>query len=131
MAEPTVSRSGVAAIRVVASPAALDASTWPADATVLRLAPDEILLVDALDTDPPEPDAIVFPDTSWVRFVLTPDDGVAMMAHAAAWPAPSAGMAQGLVAGIAVKVVVGDPWWVLVPAVVAAEFEQRLREGLA
>ena len=36
-------------------PAALDAASWPADATELRLAPDEVLLLDVLDAAAPEP----------------------------------------------------------------------------
>ncbi len=130
MAETTVRREPIAAIRVAATREALDAAAWPADATVLRLAPDEVLLVDALDTTPPESDAIVFPDTGWVRFVLPGADGVEVMARCAAWPAPSVGLAQGLVAGIPAKVVVGDPWWILVPAALADEFDARLREVL-
>ena len=120
-------RESVAAIRVASTVEALDAADWPAGATVLRLAPDEVLLLDALDATAPEPHAIVFPDTGWVRFVLTPEQGRALMAGAAAWPPPATGLAQGLVAGIPAKVVVAeDHWWVLVLAVSADEFEERL-----
>ena len=38
-------------------------------------------MLDALETSPPEPDAIVFPDTGWVRFVLTPEAGAELMAR--------------------------------------------------
>ena len=121
MAETTVQRQVVAAVRIAARPEALDDASWSADATVL--------LLDALDAGAPEPDAIVFPDMSWVRFVLPAAAGSEVMARAAAWPAPSRGLGQGMVAGIPVKLVVGEAdWWFVVPAVVADEFEERLRE---
>lgn len=128
--EPAIRGQAVAAIRVVSTADALDRASWPADATVLRTASDEALLVDVLDTDPPEPHAIVFPDTGWVRFVLTPAEGQVVMARSASWPPPTAGLGQGMVAGIPAKVVVGDPWWLLVPAALAEEFGARIREVL-
>ena len=131
MAEETVQRQVVAAVRIAARPEALDDASWSADATVLRLAADEALLLDALDAGAPEPDAIVFPDMSWVRFVLPAASGSEVMVRAAAWPAPSRGLGQGMVAGIPVKLVVGEAdWWFVVPAVVADEFEERLRDVL-
>ncbi|MEM9464564.1 MAG: hypothetical protein AAGA90_04295 [Actinomycetota bacterium] len=130
MAEPT-RREVVAAVRVAARPEALDTASWPVDATVLRTAPDEVLLVDSLDATPPEPDAIVFPDMGWVRFAMAPATGAQVMAHAAAWPPPTAGLGQGLVAGVPAKVVVrDDEWWIIVGAVVADEFEERVAEVL-
>ena len=89
MAEETVQRQVVAAVRIAARPGALDDASWSADATVLRLAADEVLLLDALDAGAPEPDAIVFPAMSWVRIVLPAASGSEGMARAAAWPAPS------------------------------------------
>lgn len=131
MAELTVARQVVAAVRIAARPEALDSASWPADATVLRLAADEVLLLDALDAGPPEPDAIVFADMSWVRFVLGASSGREVMARAAAWPPPSQGLGQGMVAGIPVKLVVGESnWWFVVAAVIADEFDERLREVL-
>ena len=122
-------REAVAAVRVAATAEALDAARWPADATALRVAPDEVLLLDALDATPPEPHAIVFGDTGWVRFVLTPEQGRALMAGGAAWPPPAEGLGQGLVAGIPAKVhVADDRWWVLVQAVFVDEFEERVGE---
>ena len=121
----------IAAVRVAATPEALDAAGWPADATVLRTAPDEVLVVDALDVTAPEPHAIVFPDTSWVRVRLTPSEGVALLAAEATWPPPTAGLGQGMVAGVPAKVVVGpDEWWVIVPGAVAAEFGARVDAAL-
>ena len=129
MPETNLGRSVVAAVRVAADPAALDAASWPADATALRLAPDEVLVLDALEVTAPEPHAIVFPDTGWVRFVLTPDVGRQVMARTAAWPTPTVGLGQGMVAGIPAKVVVGEEaWWMVVLAVSADEFAERLRE---
>lgn len=131
MADRTVVREVIAAVRVAADPIALDAATWPAGATALRLAPDEVLLVDALDVTAPEPHAIVFPDSGWVRFVLSPAEGAELLERSATWPPPSDGLAQGAIAGIAAKVVVSpDRWWVIVLAALADEFEERLAEVL-
>ena len=117
----------VAAVRIVAPAPSLDAASWPGGATVVRLASDEVLVVDALEVNPPDPDAIVFPDTSWVRHRLRPADGAVVMTGTASWPPPSTGAAQGMVAGVPAKVVVGpDQWWFLVPGVVAAEFADRI-----
>ena len=122
----------VRAIRIAARPAALDAASWPAAATVLRTAPDEVLLLDALDTSPPEADAIVFPDTSWSRFVLDPVVGADVIAAGAAWPPPTSGLGQGMVFGIPVKLVVeSERWSIVVLSVVADEFEERLHEVLS
>lgn len=132
MAESTRVREVVAAVRIAAAPAALDAATWPADATELRLAPDEVLLLDVLDAAAPEPHAIVFPDTSWVRFALSPEAGVRVFEQAATWPPPAGGLGQGAIVGIPAKVIVGaDRWWLIVQGVLADEFEDRLEEVLA
>ncbi|MGB1505991.1 MAG: hypothetical protein ACPHIC_04155 [Acidimicrobiales bacterium] len=127
MAEFVVAGELVAAVRVVAVPEALDAATWPADATEMRLAPDEVLLLDVLDATAPEPHAIVFPDTGWVRFTLSPDVGAQLFEGAATWPPPSLGFGQGAIAGIPAKVFVeADCWSVVVPAGLASDFEDRL-----
>ena len=179
-----VRREAVATVRVAARAETLDGASWPGDATAVRLADDEVLVLDALETSPPEPDAIVFPDTGWVRFVLTPEAGAELMARAASWPPPvprldtgadadadadagagsgsdvssgsgsasASALGQGMVAGIPVKLVVGagggtelgsgtepgsvgvsgggGPWWFLVPAALADEFEGRLEDAL-
>ena len=132
MAESTVVREVVAAVRIAAAPAALDAASWPADATELRLAPDEVLLLDVLDAAAPEPHAIVFPDTSWVRFGVSPDVGARLFERGATWPPPAQGLGQGAIAGIPAKVVVDtDRWCIVVQGVLADEFEDRLTEVLA
>lgn len=134
MADSALRREVVAAVRVSAAPDHLDGAGWPADATVLRVAADEVLLLDALDATAPEPDAIVFPDMGWVRFVAPAAVGEEVMARCATWPPPTAdspALGQGMVAGIPAKLVVGvGEWWFVVQAVVADEFEQRIREVL-
>ena len=171
-----VRREAVATVRVAARAETLDGASWPGDATAVRLADDEVLVLDALETSPPEPDAIVFPDTGWVRFVLTPEAGAELMARAASWPPPvpqldagagsdvssgsgsasASALGQGMVAGLPVKLVIGagagaggvtepgsgtepgsvgvsgggGPWWFLVPAALADEFEGRLEDAL-
>ncbi|MEM9519224.1 MAG: hypothetical protein AAGA37_07895 [Actinomycetota bacterium] len=125
----TVVREVVAALRIASTAAALDAASWPVDATPLRLAPDEVLLVDAVHADAPEAHAIVFADTGWVRFRLTPTGGAEVMRAGAAWPPPVDGLGQGMILGVPAKLVIADDeWWVLVLGAVADEFEERFDE---
>lgn len=132
VAEFAVVRERIAAVRIAATPTALDAARWPADATELRLAPDEVLLLDVLDAAAPEPHAIVFPDTGWVRFVLSPAAGTRVFEGVATWPPPAHGLGQGAIAGIPAKVIVNtDCWWLVVQGVLADDFEDRLVEVLA
>ena len=99
-------------VRAVASSEVLDAMTVEAGA-VLRVAPDEVLVLDAVLADvetalAADSHAIVIDDTSWMAITVALDAGRELFARTASWPLPAEGFAQGMVAGLAVKVVVGE-----------------------
>ena len=123
-------REPVTLHRVISTPAALDAASWPAGATVLRTAPDAAVVLGADDlarlTDS---GAIVFRDTSWQTVTVDPSVGAEVMARHASWPPPLEGFAQGAVAGIAVKLLVAaHAWTFLVAGAYADEFAERIEE---
>lgn len=119
----------IPATRIVATPAALDAASWPADALALRFAADEVLL---LSTDAPtlnDPYAIIEPDAGFTGAWLPMDAAQALFAHHCEWAMPQARptLAQGAIAGIAAKVwLESERVLILVPAPFVAEFEERL-----
>ena len=124
-------REPFSAIRIVASPSALDRAVWPEGVSVLRTAADEVLAIGEAVEVPmvDDPHAIAFPDSGWVGFRVSADSAARLMACRSDWPAPSGGFAQGMIAGLAVKVLVDDEGVLLVTAaVVAAELEDRLDE---
>jgi hypothetical protein len=121
----------VAGVRIVAAPAALDGARWTGDdVDVLRIAPDEALGLGAtgvtLDGDP---DAIVEPEAGFSVALVDRGELAALAAHTE-WPLPidgSAGtLAQGKVAGVPAKIVVGDPCLLVIQTAYADELERRL-----
>lgn len=99
------------AVRITAAPAAIDALNWPARAIPVRIAPDDLLVVDAsLDTArlvlDHDPHAIVEPEPLFCGAWLD-DDQFARLVERLEWPLPAhrPSMAQGMVAGLAVKIV--------------------------
>ncbi len=112
--------------RVVASPAALDALAT--DAVALRLAPDDLLLVGAVDVRPDDPDAIVCRDDGWALRRMTAAEASALVADHGDWSVPPAGIAQGALAGLPVKLLIdpaGDAL-LLVPRPYLADAVERL-----
>jgi len=119
----------VEAVRVVASPAALDAARWEGnDVDVLRIAPDEALGLGAtgvaVDGDP---DAIIEPEAGFVAALLDPAELAALAAHAE-WRLPDDvhTLAQGKIAGVPVKLLGGDLGLLVVQAAYAVELSRRL-----
>jgi hypothetical protein len=119
----------VEAVRVVASPAALDAARWEGnDVDVLRIAPDEALGLGAtgvaVDGDP---DAIIEPEAGFVAALLDPAELAALAAHAE-WRLPDDAdtLAQGKIAGVPAKLLGGDPGLLVVQAAYAVELSRRL-----
>jgi hypothetical protein len=94
------------ATRVVAAPAALDSVAWPADATVLRFAPDDAFVIGAQAVDITDEYALVVAESGYVGCWLTADE-LAHVAEHVDWVLPPAGqlpeLAQGLVAGVPAK----------------------------
>lgn len=118
----------VAALRVVASPAALDGARWSGDGVdVLRTAPDEALGLGATAVEVDDPDAIVEPEAGFVVALLDDDDLRAVAAHID-WEFPTATgeLAQGKVAGVPAKIVGGRPALLITNAAYADELRERL-----
>lgn len=124
----------IPATRIVATPAALDAASWPAGALVLRFAPDEVWVNSAADTAElaaivPDPHAIVEPDSGFAGAWLPAGALLDFLARAAEWAPPTGrpAFAQGAAAGLPVKVwLEADRALILVPAPYAADLEERM-----
>jgi hypothetical protein len=117
----------VAGLRVVASPAALDAARWGGDdVDVVRFAPDEALAIGAVSVEVDDPDAIVEPEAAFAVALLGPEF-VLLGAHTD-WPIPErpGTLAQGKIAGVPAKLLVGEPTLLVVQAAYADELERRL-----
>jgi hypothetical protein len=115
--------------RIVATPAAIDSAGWPDDAVVLRIAPDDVLVVGDGPIDVSDPDSIVEPDTGWCALWMSEERALKILSHQAAWrpPPDRPVLAQGMVAGLAAKVYLdGARSMIIVAAPFAAELEERL-----
>ncbi|MFP3913387.1 MAG: hypothetical protein ACLFWM_00800 [Actinomycetota bacterium] len=124
MPEPEI-RPGV---RVVAAPHALDAAVWPEHGLGLRIAPDELLVLGVEEVEvPADPQALVEVEAGVCGVEMTRPALERWMAREADWPLPSEGLAQGMAAGLPVKVwVQGEAGLVLTSASLAAELGIRL-----
>jgi len=116
----------VAGVRVVARPDALDGARCDGDdAVVLRIAPDEALWLGATRVDVDDPDAIVVPEFGFSVARLDASELDAVMAHAD-WALGHMPLAQGKIAGVPVKLLVGDPTHLVVQTAYADELTRRL-----
>lgn len=119
------------ATRVAATPAALDAARWPEGARVLRLAPDEALVLAAVGPEvvADDPFAIVEPESGFSGIWLPAAEALDVLARTCAWELPRArpAFAQGAVADLPVKL-----WFeeervlFVVPAPYAEDLAERL-----
>lgn len=129
----------IGAFRMVARPSALDSMTPAGDdgTIVLRTAPDEILVltnpehggIRAMSIDE-DPDAIFTVDGSWHGAWVEITLALELLQRHADWDVPIArpALAQGLVAGLPVKVwLERERALFVVPAAYAADFEERVR----
>jgi hypothetical protein len=114
-------------LRVIASPDALDGARWTGSVTVLRFAPDEALAIGAITVDIDDSDAIVERETGFVGARLTAADLERLVAHMD-WPLPTepGALAQGKIAGVPAKVLVGEPSLLLTQASYADDLMSRL-----
>lgn len=120
-------REPLTATRIVANRAAIDIGAWPDGSLVLRIAPDEVLVIGSGSPRLPDRWAIVQPDTSWVGFRVAAPNAAIFLEQMSDWPLPAEGFAQGMVAGVATKVWVGrTDVLFIVSGTVATEFEERL-----
>jgi hypothetical protein len=122
----------LAAVRVVAAPGALNARGVPDGAIVLRIAPDEALVVgpsDPGEVEVADEHAIVATDGGWSGAWVTPEEAAGILAAGAEWePATDRPvLAQGMVAGIPAKLwLEPDRALIVVQSVLAAELAERI-----
>ena len=117
----------VAGIRIVATSAALDGARWSGDAVdVIRIAPDEALGLGATGVQVDDPDAIVEEEAGFAVALLGPE--YAMLAAHTDWPIPDepGTLAQGKIAGVPAKLLVGDPTLLVVQVAYVDELRSRL-----
>ena len=114
-------------LRAVASPGALDAARWIGEVTILRLAPDEALGIDATGVILDDADAIVEPETGFSAAVLDPAETLAVTDHIE-WslPTEAGGLGQGKVAGVPARIFMSAVPVLVVQTVYADELERRL-----
>ncbi len=92
-------------LRIVATPDAIEHTAYEGDVVVLRIADDEVVAIGAVAADVPDEHAIVEPESTFVGWDLTPAEFDAVVARHVEWPLPTErpALAQGLVAGMALK----------------------------
>jgi hypothetical protein len=116
------------ALRVVAAPEALDQLVVPDDHPVLRLAPDDLLVIGAASVEVVGENLVV-DEAGFVGWWLTPDEVREQVVPHVDWPLPTArpALAQGLVAGVPAKLwLAEDRALLLCAAAYAHELEERL-----
>lgn len=117
--------------RLVARPAALDAARWPQGAQVFRLAPDEALVAASVDASVvDDAHAIVERETGFVALWLARAVALDWLERECDWDwrRDRSAFAQGLVAGLPVKLwFEPDRVLVLVPAPFADALQERVR----
>ncbi len=98
-------------VRITAKPAAIDAATWPAGAIMVRVAPDDALVIDATIDDAAavataDPHAIIEPEAMF-RGAWLDAPQLTALTHKLEWPLPTTrpALAQGMVCGLAIKLV--------------------------
>jgi hypothetical protein len=114
-------------LRVVANPAAIDAVTLPAGATMLRIAPDDAIVAGAATLTIDDPFAIVEAEYAFVHWRLQPAEFDPVRNHIE-WPLPALGqLGQGLIAGVPAKILITpDVVLLIVSAGLAHELSERL-----
>jgi hypothetical protein len=118
----------IRALRVVASPEALDDLAWIDEVAPLRLAPDDLLAVGAASVQV-NGEHLVVDEAGFVGWWLTPDEVREQLLPHVDWPLPTArpALAQGLVAGVPAKLWLSDDRALLLcAAAYAHELEERL-----
>lgn len=119
----------VDAVRIVATPPALEEASWPTGAIVLRVAPDEVILIGASAPPLTDPHALVAEDHGLVGVRLDRPRLRDWMEAESLWPLPETErfFCQGNVAGLAVKIWVdAERALVVTDSSLAHELERRL-----
>jgi len=118
----------LAALRVVGAPEALDELVAPVEHPVLRLAPDDVLVIGAASVQVTG-EHLVVDEAGFVGWWLTPEELREQVVPHVDWPLPTArpALAQGLVAGVPAKLwLTEDRALLLCNAAYAHELEERL-----
>jgi hypothetical protein len=118
----------VEAWRVVAAPAALDHAHWEGDdIDVVRVAPDEALVLGATGGHVDDPDAIIEPEAGFSVALLDRGELATVAAHTE-WPIPGTedSPAQGKIAGVPAKLRIGNPTLLVVQTAYVDELRSRL-----
>ncbi len=119
-------------VRVVTTPAALAGAAWSPEVVVLRTAPDEAIVVGS-DVPPlDDPHAIIESDRGWHGAWVEISAAETFLASAADWSLPEQrpALAQGMVAGLSVKVWIDSERALFVVShTVADELIERLPPG--
>ena len=116
------------ALRVVASPEALDGLSLPDERPMLRLAPDDLMVIGAASVEV-SGDHLVVDETGFVGWWLTPEELREQVVPHVDWPLPTTrpALAQGLVAGVPAKLwLAEDRALLLCAAAYAHELQERL-----
>lgn len=119
----------LAARRLVASPAALDAAQWSEGTLVLRVAADEALLIGGNEMELADEHAIVVGETGFKGTWLGREELVDRVVPHMEWPLPAARpvFVQGLIAGVPAKLwLAEDRSLLLCAAAYAHELADRL-----
>ena len=115
--------------RIVSSVSTIDSAVFPLRALLLRFAPDDVLVVGDGPIDLADQHAIVEDDHGWCALSVREDRVLEVLARHAAWAPPfdRPALAQGMIAGLAAKVLLdGDRSLIIVAAPFAHELEERL-----
>ena len=117
----------VEAWRVVASPTAIDGAHWAGDdVDVLRVAPDEALVLGATGGHVDDPDAILEPEAGFSVALLAPEDRAGVLEHVEWRVDQNGSLGQGKVAGVPAKLRMAEPALLVVQTCYVDELERRL-----
>lgn len=111
--------------RVVAAPEAIDQLSG----SVLRIAPDDALVLEVDGVKVDDPEAIVEPDAGWVKMSMSEERAIELISVHASWRPPSERpvLAQGMLGGLPAKVYLdGEATMIIVAAPFESELEERL-----
>lgn len=117
----------VVARRVVAAPEAIDGGSFPS--VVLRIAPDDVLVVGEGEIDIDDPHAIIEEERGFSALVLTPEEARRVFERHLLWqpPVERPALAQGALAGIPARIwLEEDRVTVLVATPLVAELWERI-----
>ena len=115
--------------RVVASPSAIDSGRFPPNALLLRMAPDDVLVIGDGSIELADDAAIIEADSGWCALHVSEEQATEIIAHHAAWNPPIRRpvLVQGMIAGLAAKVYLdGENSLIIVATPFGAEVEERL-----